>query len=314
MSENQKLECITINSTDEERTRILSNKILKVVEWDKKKELVITNPNESTEKALRRYSVEQGLRDKEIYFSDFSRTVRFTRSTLRESITQMSKRGANLDNLGKLMSVLELVCKNAVLIEVEKYRHVSRKRQDVEQVHQLISAFYAGEKAYPVKITIQENKKQPDQFYMVITVGEIDIKTNLKEALTNTGAACHLTNGSLPDGGASCEINITDFIKNFKRNESIIIKNLPDGLLNRDQQFIKLKVIDSDLKKECLMCGKMYDDYELSSGDILLSYEDSCYRLTDISTNNSAQGKTFDEAKENLEMALELCENIPQEC
>ena len=114
--------------------------------------MIITDPNESTAKALRRYSIEQGLRDKDIHFSEFHRTIKFTRSSLRESIAQMSKRGANLVNLGKLMSVLEPVCENAIKIEVEAYRHQSRKGQDVKQVHQLLSAFHDGEKAYPVKV------------------------------------------------------------------------------------------------------------------------------------------------------------------
>ena len=241
---------ITIDSSDKERTEILSHKELKIVSWNQDKELVITDPNESTAKALRRYSVEQGLRDKDIHFSEFPRTIKFTRSTLRESIAQMSKRGANLVNLGKLMSVLEPVCENAIKIEVEAYRHLSRKGQDVKQVHQLLSAFHDGEKAYPVKVTIHEKEKQPDQFYMVITVGEIAISAKIKEALTNTGADHPEMNGSLLDGGASFMITIPSFVANFKRNESIIIKNLPDGLLNDEQREIKKRVLEADAQKE----------------------------------------------------------------
>ena len=241
---------ITINSTDEERTEILSKKVLTIVSWNQDKELIITDPNESTAKALRRYAAEQGLRDKEIYFSEFPRMIKFTRSTLRESIAQMSKRGANLVNLGKLMSVLEPVCKNAVKIAVEPYRHFSRKGQEVKQVHQLLSAFRDGEKAYPVKITIQEKEKQPDQFYMVITVGEINVSAKIKEAPANTGAVHPEKNGSLLDGGASFTITIPSFVADFKRNESIIIKNMPDGLLSDEQQQIKQKVIWADTHKE----------------------------------------------------------------
>ncbi|MEE1115003.1 MAG: hypothetical protein UHN88_08005, partial [Eubacterium sp.] len=87
----------------------------------------------------------------DIRFHEFDKIIKFTRTTLRESITQMSKRGADLVNLGKLLSVLEPVCQNAIKIEVESYRHESRKGQDVKQVHQLLSAFHDGEKMYPVK-------------------------------------------------------------------------------------------------------------------------------------------------------------------
>lgn len=139
----------------------------------------------------------------------------------------MSKRGANLKNLGKLMSVLEPVCDNAIKIEVEPYRHVSRRQYDeIKQCHQFLSAFHNEAKAYPVKITINEKEAQKDQFYMVVTVGEIDISAKLKEALTNTGASHQSDERSLSDGGASFVISIPAFVADFKRNENIIIKKV----------------------------------------------------------------------------------------
>ncbi len=206
---------------DEERTAILSQKSLVIVAWNQEKELVITDPNESTAKALKRYSQEQGIRNKNIYFSEFHTPIKFTQSTLKESITQMSKRGANLTNLGKLLSILEPVCNNAIKIDVEPYRHANRRQYDeVKQCHQLLSAFHDGAKAYPVKITINEKESQKNQFYIVITVGEIDISTKVKETLTNTRV--HPKMGeSLPAGGASFDINMPSFVANFKRNESI---------------------------------------------------------------------------------------------
>ncbi len=163
----------------------------------------------------------------------------------------MSKRGANLTNLGKLLSVLEPVCNNAIKIDVEPYRHANRRQYDeVKQCHQLLSAFHDGAKAYPVKITINEKENQKNQFYMVITVGEIDISTKLKEALTNTGVSHQSDERSLSDGGASFMITIPSFVANFKRNESIIIKNLPNGLLNDEQREIKERVLKADAQKE----------------------------------------------------------------
>ena len=58
-----------------------------------------------------------GLNGRGITFTEFHSPVTFTQSTLKESITQMSKRGANLTNLGKVMSVFEPVCKNAIKID-----------------------------------------------------------------------------------------------------------------------------------------------------------------------------------------------------
>ncbi len=85
---------------------------------------------------------------------------------------------------------------------------------------------------------------------MVVTVGEIDISAKLKEALTNTGADHLEMNGSLSDGGASFVIGIPAFVDDFKRNESIIIKNLPDGLLNDKQRDIKQRVLETDAHKK----------------------------------------------------------------
>lgn len=242
---------ITINSTDKERAEILSKKELTIVAWNQSKKLIITDPNESTAKSLKRYSNELGLRDKYIRFSEFPTPIKFTQSTLKESIRQMSKRGANLTNLGKVMSVLEPVCKNAVKIEVEPYRHVNKRQYDeIKQCHQLLSAFHDGSKAYPVKITINEKEGKKDQFYMVVSVGEIDISAKLKEALTNTGVSHSNDERSLSDGGASFMINVPSFVADFKRNESIIIKNLPDGLLNDEQRDIKQRVLEADAQKE----------------------------------------------------------------
>ena len=248
---------ITINSTDEERTRILSKQELLVVPWDRQKELFIEDPSESTSHALNRYMDEHGLRGKEILFPGFGESIRFTTTTLNESIHQMTKRHANLINLGKLLSVVEDVCANSVKIEVEQYRHRGTvTRNDVKQVHQYMSAFHDTASIYPVKITINETeKKQRNRFYMVITVGEIGID-KIKEAITNTGMHSDKSEESLSAGDASFTITIAEFISNFNREEGIILKNLPDGLLNEDQKQIKQKIVKTDVQRELNAAAK----------------------------------------------------------
>lgn len=238
---------ITIDSTDEERTAILREKVLTVVQWDQSKEMVV-NPGESTAQALNRYSQDLNLRNKEVNFDEFKVPIQFTRATLKESIFQMTKRNSDLMNLAKLLSVLESVCQNAIKIDVEEYRHASRESR-ARCVHHLLSAFHDGEKIYPVKITIHE-KETENQFYMVITVGTIEISEITKEAPTNTGVNHLSMKESLSDGGASFKVNITSLVGVFKRDESIIIKNLPDCLLNERQQEIKFQVKKSDSEKE----------------------------------------------------------------
>lgn len=242
---------ITIESTDEDRSHILSNMDLTVVQWDKKHGLRQTEPNESVSHALGRYMDERGLRGKIMEFKDFPGKVAFSRQTLHESIRQMTKRHGDLANLGRLLSVVEDVCKNAIKTEVEPYRHQQPKTgAGIKQMHQYISAFHDMDYIYPVKITIREaENSNANKFYMVITVGMVDIEDKIKEALTNTRV--HPNSGeSLPAGDASFDISIPEFVKTFNRDEGIILKNLPDGILSEEQQNIKQKIIEIDSQKE----------------------------------------------------------------
>lgn len=63
------------------------------------------------------------------------------------------------------------------------------------------------------------------------------ISAKLKEARTNTGVSHQYDERSLSDGGTSFIISIPAFVADFKRNENIIIKNLPDGLANDNLKF-----------------------------------------------------------------------------
>ena len=63
------------------------------------------------------------------------------------------------------------------------------------------------------------------------------ISAKLKEARTNTGVSHQYDERSLSDGGASFAISIPAFVTDFTRNENIIIKNLPDGLVNDNLKF-----------------------------------------------------------------------------
>ncbi|MBE5898276.1 MAG: hypothetical protein E7279_01585 [Lachnospiraceae bacterium] len=248
---------IDINSSDEERTNILKNKTLKIVEWDKSKEMQLYNANESIARALKRYIKELNIRDKYICFNEFESDVKFTQATLKESISQMTKKHANLTHLGKLLSVIDEVCENAIKIDVEKYRHNFSTRIDVRQVVHLLSGFYDEDNIYPVKITIYERKVKENQFYLIITVGEIKTSQILKEA--NTITDMHSIKEEGPSGGiASINLNISSFIKKFNTHEGIIIKNLPDGLLNQHQIEIKKKIKVHDAAIEKNFANKLF--------------------------------------------------------
>ena len=173
----------------------------------------------------------------------------------------MTKRHSDLANLGRVLSVIDDVCLNAEKIEVEPYRHSQPKTgTGFKQMHQYISAFHDMDYIYPVKITIREaESKQANRFYMVITVGMIDIEDKIKEALTNTRV--HPESGeSLPAGGASFSLNIPQLISTFNREEGIILKNLPNGLLDDTQIQIKQKVIEADMQHELDIAVNQFDN------------------------------------------------------
>ena len=75
---------------------------------------------------------------------------------------------------------------------------------------------------YPAKITIIEaENKRANIFYMIITVGEIDLSTKSKEVLTNTGVSHQVDERSLSDGRASFVMSIPTFIANFNSENGI---------------------------------------------------------------------------------------------
>ena len=75
---------------------------------------------------------------------------------------------------------------------------------------------------YPAQNTIIETEdKRANRFYMIITVGEIDLSTKSKEVLTNTGVSHQVDERSLSDGGASYVMSIPTFIANFNSENGI---------------------------------------------------------------------------------------------
>lgn len=88
---------------------------------------------------------------------------------------------------------------------------------------------------------------------------------------------------------------------NFKRNESIIIKNLPDGLLNDEQREIKEQVLKADAQKEVevqiRLSSKEVSQLE-SQGFTEEDIEKVVSSLDNISQISSAQ---LDAVQESLE-------------
>jgi hypothetical protein len=246
---------IDISSSELERYSELKNRILTVISWDKEKEISI-KPDITISQSLLSYAKELGLVGSYFYMEAIEEPLLFNKRVVGESIAAMCRQRADLLNLAKLFTVLDEVLSNAILLEVEEFRHVNlNKARQISGVYQYVSAFCDEEVLYPVKITVERYKKvQNSKVHVVITVGRIflrDLEMKKEEALPNVGVhSSEADDESLTAGVASFNINIQHLVKIFNRNESVILKNFPDGMLSEKQLAIKSEVKRSDQVRE----------------------------------------------------------------
>lgn len=188
---------------------------------------------------------KENISNIDLYFDKLSIPIHLTNKTLKESMHIMNKMHQDSTTLLKLLTVIEEVSKNAILIDVEKYRHSNNnKTRLVDCNYQYLSAFYDNSNIYPVKITIEKHLSvKNSNMHMIITIGQIK-----KEDLSLRVHSSNIDEESVVCGESSFTISIQDFIKKFNSYQSIIIKNLPDDILTDIQKEIKDKVIFHDLR------------------------------------------------------------------
>jgi len=260
---------ITMNSTEEERYNALKDRKLTVTRWNEENNILLQNPNESISKALLRFSRENNIIGSYIKPEFFRGQVKINAATIKESISSMVKQQSDLYNLGKLLTILPEVSKTAILIQIEPFRHPNGKTNYINSVYQYISAFFDQTYLYPVKITIEErSKQQDDNAHMVITVGHIPLLELQKEGTLSIPqwllqSRENSDSGSMP----SFNIMLPQLIKYFNDKESILIKNLPDGLLNDSQQKIKEKLIHIDKQKDTAKLLSRYQKILLEAAE-----------------------------------------------
>ena len=240
---------MNINSTEDERYEEIKDKEIKIVKWDESKEIKVFNPNISISKSLYNQANELGLIQQHYKIEGIDHPIKFNNKSLKESISSMCRQKSDLMSLSKLLTVLDEVLNNAIQIQIEEYRHSSRQiSKDINCVHQYISGFYDNSMIYPVKVSVFERKHQEDSsIHVVVTVGEIK-----KEALPDTRVQClsNESHESLRAGVTSFTISISEFVKFFNANESVLLKNIPNAFLSESQISIKEKVIISDIKRD----------------------------------------------------------------
>ncbi len=276
---------MNINSTEEERYEEIKDKELKVVAWDKSKEneISITDSSMSVAKKVKEYYNKNYINCEVFSLDQFPATLQLTNKCLKESLHIMDKIHAESSLMLKLMTVIKPVFDNAVLVEIEKYRHLEKaKANQIKCSYQYLSAFYDAEKIYPVKITSELNKNMYNSnIHMVITIGQIKMKEVLSPRVHPVYAGESVEKG-VP---SFITINITDLIKSFNRNQGIIIKNLPNKLLNEEQLNFKweVKLRDAEITDKMLKIKNEMNQLKNEQKQI----SDNKYNYSDIPVKKS---------------------------
>ena len=238
---------MNISSTEKERYEELKGKELMIIPWKKEREIVLTDPDKSLSRCISDYAKQLGLYEKELFINGLSYPVKFNKKSVNESIASMCRHKSSLIDLAKLFTVLTDVVQNAVEIHDEEYRHKARRiAEDVLCVRHYMGGFCDETEVYPVKLTVEERRKNENtSVYVIITVGKIK-----KEALPIVRVHPSKNDGeSLSGGVSSFAISIVDFVKFFNPQQGVLIKDLPDGLLSEAQIRIKNKVMQKDRER-----------------------------------------------------------------
>ncbi len=179
----------------------------------------------------------------------FPKEVALTNESIKKSFNIMGQRHTDTKLFPEALTVLSEICQNAVLIQIEGDAKANKEsHKGVRDVYHWMSAFHDGEKIYPVKLTVEDDKsRDPDKIYFLLTLGETsDISSPIyKKEAANTDL--HPGAGEGPSvGRASFKCSITQFISNFNGKHGILLKHFPDSMLSERQRGIKQAVIAHD--------------------------------------------------------------------
>lgn len=252
--ERDDIQMISINSTDGERYQELKDRHLTIVPWDDSKALQMTDPNESIAKALKRQAKDLNLIGTTVRLEGINEDVNISMQTIKESIASMTKQHADLFDLSKLFTCFRSTVENSILIEVEEYRHKSQyqKSKEILGEYQYIGSFHDETKVYPVKITAEKRKASKDtNVHVTITIGSFEFD-KIKEEHSILRVHPSYSDGESSDSGrySSFDISLPHFVEKFNENQAILIKNMPDQMLDEKQLEIKQKLIHFDREKD----------------------------------------------------------------
>ena len=164
---------------------------------------------------------------------------------LAESLHYQRVYGGSYADLAKALINLDVIVKNAKLVEqhYDNYKGTKRQNDDLQSISILISGFKDGENIIPVKLDVKTYKKIDGRLYMTVAL------TNIKEAnVLGESIVANQSNKSSNLLSAS-EINIAELVKRINPVEKDFLKYFPDEMLNEEQVKAKITAIDKNKEK-----------------------------------------------------------------
>ena len=232
---NGEKEIITLGMSDDERTKILSKKVIGAPEYEGEADAAIENAEGLREKsvslvqdALLRlaevFRPQIAVSPEKLNNNDLEIVIEFSKGTIKESA---GKNISDPELLGQLFPILDGVIKNAVGIE----QHANRYYHDsaTTDFYELIGAYVDGDYVVPIRLGVKNSNKS-HALYIIVGNNKIKKTEVLKSQSSDLTAVKY-------DSRPIFNISVSDLIENVKDGD--VLRYVPDGMLTAEQKRIK---------------------------------------------------------------------------
>ena len=232
---------MNIHSTDEERYLELVDKEISIVQDTSKTEIVFgLNYNDRGQsqiwKDTQEYIVEVlKLKNTVHNIPEIDVPVVINENSITESISNTNKNKEALYILSKAFSNIDEICKNAILLNVDKYQYFwKNKAKIIEAVYFYVSLLKLDNEVYPIEIIIEKRiKSKKESFHLIISTEKI------KEDVLMAGMHVDNATESQPLRDTSSILKLSQVVTHFNQKHSVLLKHFPDNMLTQEQVIIK---------------------------------------------------------------------------
>ncbi|MCH5199306.1 MAG: hypothetical protein J1E34_10435, partial [Oscillospiraceae bacterium] len=168
----------------------------------------------------------------------------FSISNLKKALFVQSENKETFENYAKMLSVLDKIIENAVLIEVhdDMYKGTPREDKQLDGVYVFLSGFEINDEIIPIELLVKSFVDKENTLYVTATLGSIKKEENSVIAVApkkERGSTARLFS----------TYSVPQIIKNIKPQFGEFIKYIPDGLLTDEQIDAKIAALLKQQKK-----------------------------------------------------------------